>query len=107
MKPSVIYVKITLAVLASLLFWEASAGTGDKEPKVTLKADNIPLAEVLRKLETQTGVTFSYESSLLWNMPTAIVRFLHTPFLACLDRLVTLFLFFSNGDGVFLLGNAN
>ncbi len=103
MKSSVIYVKITLAVLASLLFWEASAGTGDKEPKVTLKADNIPLAEVLRKLETQTGVTFSYESSLLWNMPTANVRFLHTPFPACLDRLETLFPIRFKREGRFVI----
>lgn len=89
-KRNMTHVKMTLAVLASLLFMEASAGT-DKEPLVTLKTGPLPLSEILTRLEKETGMTFSYESSLLENMPKANVRFYQTPFSDCMRCLCRLF----------------
>lgn len=89
-KRNMTHVKTTLAVLASLLFMEASAGT-DKEPLVTLKTEPLPLSEILTRLEKETGMTFSYESSLLENMPKANVRFYQTPFSDCMRCLCRLF----------------
>lgn len=45
-----------------------SAKTKD-DPRITLRMKEVSLPEVLSEIERQAGVTFSYESSLLKELP--------------------------------------
>ena len=67
------YVQMMLIVLAGFLTVEAQARTTD-EPLVNLRANRVPITEVLAQLEKQTDVIFSYESSQLEKFPAISIQ---------------------------------
>ena len=95
------FFKTVLSVLAGFLFLEAHAGTDD--PLVSLRARRISLPEVLARLEAQADVTFSYEASLLENMPAASVDFRRVPFTKCLESLCSVFPIRYEREGRFVI----
>ncbi len=56
-------------------------------PPVTLSMKNVPLGSVLKELEKQTGMFFSYESSLLAHLPKVSIQLEEVSFTFCLNRL--------------------
>lgn len=83
------YVQMMLIVLAGFLTVEAQAHTTD-EPLVNLRANRVPITEVLAQLEKQTDVIFSYESSQLEKFPAISIHFHQTPLTACIEKLCTI-----------------
>lgn len=83
------YVQMMLIVLAGFLTVEAQARTTD-EPLVNLRANRVPITEVLAQLEKQTDVIFSYESSQLEKFPAISIHFHQTPLTACIEKLCTI-----------------
>ena len=69
MKESVICFKFLLIVLLSLLPTAKVKAAPSGEPLISLEVANASLQKLLPLLEEQAGVTFTYESSLLKNMP--------------------------------------
>lgn len=66
---------------------ELQAQKVESTPAVTLNVQKVPLAEVLSAIEKQTGVFFSYESSLLKELPLISFSAQDEPLSYCLKRL--------------------
>ena len=75
MKESVICFKFLLIVLLSLLPTAKVKAAPSGEPLISLEVANASLQKLLPLLEEQAGVTFTYESSLLKNMPQINISF--------------------------------
>lgn len=56
-------------------------------PTVTMELRNVALADILKELEKQTGIVFSYESSLLAGLPKASLSARDESLAYCLKRL--------------------
>lgn len=56
-------------------------------PMLTLRLKAVPLTTVLDSVERQTGLRFSYESSLLEGLPLVSVNWRERPLAECLDVL--------------------
>lgn len=63
-----------------------SAKTKD-DPRITLRMKEVSLPEVLSEIERQAGVTFSYESSLLKELPKISFQVKDEALTDCLTRL--------------------
>lgn len=63
-----------------------SAKTKD-DPRITLRMKEVSLPEVLSEIERQAGVTFSYESSLLKELPKISFQVKDETLTDCLTRL--------------------
>lgn len=63
--------KISLLLLLCLMHFciEAKGTEHEDEPLVTLDMRQAPVQKVLAEITRQTGVTFSYESSLIKHLP--------------------------------------
>ncbi|MCD7937873.1 MAG: TonB-dependent receptor, partial [Tannerellaceae bacterium] len=83
------YRQITGTLLLCLLacIMPVKAQTDRPIPSVTLDRKNVPLEEIFRELEKQTGMFFSYESSLLKDAPKASLRVENESFHYCLKAL--------------------
>lgn len=90
MKRFVISSKFLLVVLLSLLSMTKVKAALSGEPVISLEVANASLRKLLPLLEKQAGVTFTYESSLLEDMPKINVSFYRTPFSECMRKLCTL-----------------
>ena len=63
-----------------------SAKTKD-DPRITLRMKEVSLPEVLSEIERQAGVSFSYESSLLKELPKISFQVKDEALTDCLTRL--------------------
>lgn len=59
----------------------------DTDPLVTLERRQVPLPEILMEITRQTGIAFSYESSLLQPLPPMDIRVVRKPLSHCLQSL--------------------
>lgn len=80
--------KFSLFLLLCLLHICIEAkGTEQEEPLVTLDMKQVPVRKVLAEITRQTGVTFSYESSLIKHLPPVDIKIVKTPLSHCLQLL--------------------
>lgn len=56
-------------------------------PRVTLDVKQVAIAEVLKDIEKQTGLSFTYESNLLRGVPAVTLKMEDQPLEVCLRRL--------------------
>lgn len=63
--------------------------TGQSSARITVSGRKLPLEHFLRAIEQQSGYLFSYESSLLHELPPVTFRADRQPLAACLDRLLS------------------
>lgn len=61
--------------------------SADETRTITMKVQKTPVKEILKEIEKQAGVTFSYESSLLKELPKTNFRADDETLTVCLDRL--------------------
>lgn len=66
-----------------------SAQSTTEEPLVTLAAEQTPLADVLKEIERQTGVFFSYESDWVAGLPPVSLHVEKQTLSICLKALLT------------------
>lgn len=79
-------------ILCMMSLWScvplwAQAKGADELQTVTLQMQKAPLPEILAEIEKQTGVTFSYESSLLKEFPKTSFKAVNEVLPDCLSRL--------------------
>ena len=103
MKESVICFKFLLIVLLSLLPTAKVKAAPSGEPLISLEVANASLQKLLPLLEEQAGVTFTYESSLLKNMPQINISFYRTPFSECMRKLCVLLSISYKQEGHFII----
>ena len=103
MKESVICFKFLLIVLLSLLPTAKVKAAPSGEPLISLEVANASLQKLLPLLEEQAGVTFTYESSLLKNMPQINISFCRTPFSECMRKLCVLLSISYKQEGHFII----
>lgn len=69
------------------LMWAASPLPPDPTPTVTLDMRGVPLQDILLEIEKQTGIFFSYESSMLKEYGNVSLTIRDEPLSNCLKRL--------------------
>ena len=69
--------------------WAQEAGEASRDSLLTLRMDAAPVADILAEIGRQAGVTFSYESSLLRDLPVRDFRVEGRSLDACLDALLS------------------
>lgn len=69
--------------------WAQEAGEASRNSLLTLRMDAAPVADILAEIGRQAGVTFSYESSLLRDLPVRDFRVEGRSLDACLDALLS------------------
>ncbi|WP_278703186.1 TonB-dependent receptor [Phocaeicola sartorii] len=81
--------KISLLLLLCLMHFciEAKGTEHEDEPLVTLDMRQAPVQKVLTEITRQTGVTFSYESSLIKHLPAVDITMTDKPLSYCLRIL--------------------
>lgn len=81
--------KISLLLLLCLMHFciEAKGTEHEDEPLVTLDMRQAPVQKVLAEITRQTGVTFSYESSLIKHLPAVDITMTDKPLSYCLRIL--------------------
>lgn len=70
--------------------WGTLFAQADKypTPSVNMELRNVPLTDILKELEKQTGIVFSYESSLLTGLPNVSLSARDESLIYCLKRLL-------------------
>lgn len=82
--------RVALVLMMMILALPVLSGqtkSEDETRRVTLNVKKIPLQEILKEIEKQTGVTFSYESSLLKELPKTTFKAEDEVLSDCLTRL--------------------
>jgi outer membrane receptor for ferrienterochelin and colicin len=83
--------KRIFALLFGLLFFPAGgclkAQLSESTPAVTLEMYNVPALDMFMELEKQTGMFFSYESSLIGDIPAVSLKAQEESLSYCLKRL--------------------
>ncbi|MDR3141809.1 MAG: TonB-dependent receptor [Tannerellaceae bacterium] len=83
--------KRIFALLFGLLIFPAGtrlkAQLSESTPAVTLEMYNVPALDMFLELEKQTGIFFSYESSLIGDIPPVSLKVKDEPLSYCLKRL--------------------
>lgn len=80
--------KFSLLLLLCLVqFCIEAKGAEHDEPLVTLNKKQAPVHEVLEEIMRQTGISFSYESSLIKDFPRVSIKVRKKPLSACLQLL--------------------
>lgn len=88
--PAKQFARVTLVVMMmifSLSGLQAQTSRVDETRKVTLNMQKASVREILDEIQKQTGVTFSYESSLLSGLPKTTFRADDEALEDCLTRL--------------------
>lgn len=88
--PAKQFARVTLVVMMMILVLsglQAQTKGVDETRKVTLNMQKAAVREILDELQKQTGVTFSYESSLLNELPKTTLRADEEALPDCLKRL--------------------
>ncbi|MCC8144413.1 MAG: TonB-dependent receptor [Tannerellaceae bacterium] len=81
--------KQLLLLITLLILWPVEGFPQQPVPVVTLDMQQVPVLEVMLELEKQTGVLFSYESSLLNELPRVSLKAEEEPLSYCLKKLFT------------------
>ncbi|MDR1200139.1 MAG: TonB-dependent receptor [Tannerellaceae bacterium] len=83
--------KRIFALLFGLLIFSVGsplkAQLSESTPSITLEMYNVPVLDLFFELEKQTGMFFSYESSLIEEIPTVSLKAKEEPLSYCLKRL--------------------
>jgi hypothetical protein len=83
--------KRIFVLLSGLLIFPAGislqAQLSESTPPVTLDMHNVSILDLFLELEKQTGMFFSYESSLIGDMPVVSLKAKEEPLSYCLKRL--------------------
>jgi outer membrane receptor for ferrienterochelin and colicin len=83
--------KRIFVLLSGLLIFPAGislqAQLSESTPPVTLDMHNVSILDLFFELEKQTGMFFSYESSLIGDMPVVSLKAKEEPLSYCLKRL--------------------
>lgn len=66
---------------------QLKAQLSESTPAITLDMRNVPVQDILLELEKQTGMFFSYESSLFGDVPNVSLKAKEEPLSYCLKRL--------------------
>lgn len=87
--PAKLFARVALVVMMILTLsgLEVRASGVDETRKVTLNMQKASVREILDEIRKQTGVTFSYESSLLNELPKITFRAEDEALVDCLTRL--------------------
>lgn len=87
--PAKLFARVTMVVMMMLVLSAVQAQTRgvDETRKVTLNMQKAPVREILDEIQKQTGVTFSYESSLLNELPKTSFKADDEALSDCLSRL--------------------
>lgn len=85
------YSKLLFILFLCFFFTEGTKAIEEHEPTVSLNVKQRPLREVFNEITRQTGMSFSYESSLLAKVPREITfRSVNEPLSVTLKRLFTM-----------------
>ncbi|WP_455667769.1 carboxypeptidase-like regulatory domain-containing protein [Phocaeicola sp.] len=80
--------KFSLSLLLCLmLFYMKAKAAEPGDPPVTLDMKQAPIREVLAEITRQTGIHFSYESSLIKNLPPVNIKITRKALSDCLQTL--------------------
>ena len=87
--PAKLFARVTMIVMMMLALFALQAQTRgvDETRKVTLNMQKVSLQNIIDEIQKQTGVTFSYESSLLKELPKTSFKAENEPLPDCLKRL--------------------
>lgn len=78
---------VLMMMMISLPTLRGQVKSGDDTRRVTLDVRKTPVQDILKEIEKQTGVTFSYESSLLKELPKTTFKAEDEALPDCLSRL--------------------
>ena len=88
--PAKLFARVTMVVMMMMLAMfalQAQTKGADETRKVTMNMQKAPVREILDEIQKQTGVTFSYESSLLKELPKTSFKAESEALPDCLKRL--------------------
>lgn len=88
--PAKLFARVTMVVMMMMLAMfalQAQTKGADETRKVTMNMQKVPVREILDEIQKQTGVTFSYESSLLKELPKTSFKADDEALPDCLKRL--------------------
>lgn len=88
--PAKLFARVTIVVMMMMLAMfalQAQTKGADETRKVTMNMQKVPVREILDEIQKQTGVTFSYESSLLKELPKTSFKADDEALPDCLKRL--------------------
>lgn len=89
--PAKLFARVTMVVMMMMMtvlpVLQAQTKGVDETRKVTLNMQKAPVREILDEIQKQTGVTFSYESSLLNELPKTSFKADDEGLPDCLSRL--------------------
>ena len=87
--PAKLFARVTMVVMMMIALSALQAQTrgADETRKVTLNMQKASMREILDEIQKQTGVTFSYESSLLKELPKTSFKAESEALPDCLERL--------------------
>ncbi|WP_374048118.1 TonB-dependent receptor domain-containing protein [uncultured Parabacteroides sp.] len=88
--PAKLFARVTMVVVMMMLALsalQAQTRGADETRKVTLNMQKASMREILDEIQKQTGVTFSYESSLLRELPKTSFKAESEALPDCLKRL--------------------
>lgn len=88
--PAKLFARVTMVVMMMMLAMfalQAQTKGADETRKVTMNMQKAPVREILDEIQKQTGVTFSYESSLLKELPKTSFKADDEALPDCLKRL--------------------
>ena len=80
-----LFIQLFILLLSLGILYPANAIEADKAPTITLNISNLPLPEVLVIIEKQSELSFSYESSVIKDIPKVTLQVNQVPLRTCLD----------------------
>ena len=82
-----LFIQLFILLLSLGILYPANATEADKAPTITLNISNLPLPDVLVIIEKQSEMSFSYESSVIKDIPKITLQVNQVPLRTCLDML--------------------
>ena len=82
-----LFIQLFILLLSLGILYPANAAEADKAPTITLNISNLPLPDVLVIIEKQSEMSFSYESSVIKDIPKVTLQVNQVPLRTCLDML--------------------
>ncbi|EKN08550.1 hypothetical protein HMPREF1076_04654 [Parabacteroides goldsteinii CL02T12C30] len=82
-----LFIQLFILLLSLSILYPANATEADKAPTITLNISNLPLPDVLVIIEKQSEMSFSYESSVIKDIPKVTLQVNQVPLRTCLDML--------------------
>ena len=82
-----LFIQSFILLLSLGILYPANAAEADKVPTITLNINNLPLPEALGDNRKQSEMSFSYESSVIKDIPKVTLQVNQVPLRTCLDML--------------------